>query len=215
MACIRSSRLCLWSSVFFVLFVFLLALHPAAADPLKAYTEKLQKDGGIVEVPQEIVDELLPLGYRYPEISRAYLLSLLLGSRPQDLIAAKPAEMDWVEYAGILFAYKNQKVLMKTISSGAKKTVEVQTEHGELLTLRSREEVLLKVRKADPRIVSHLKKRIGLLDEEVLGLLVLARLRGFPEERLEEIEEPLGQKQREEFRGALTFLDRLAGVTGQ
>ena len=164
---------------------FALTLSPVHAAPgpddlRSIYAAELAAKTSALDVPQATYDELTSLGYKYIDIANAHAhaLSILLESPTKEIVGFKPKDMAWKDLAAKLIAYKEQRKLMQTLDTGGGYvTLAVQTQDGATVTLASKEDVLLKLRQADPTAVTSMKSA-GLAEEAILGLLAVAEIHG-------------------------------------
>ncbi len=185
----------------------------SAPDDLRQiYLTQLKAKSVQLDVPQSVLDELMPLGYRYFDIRNAYVLSVLLDSSPAAVIRFKPAEQAWTSFAAQMISYKDQRQLMSALDRQGRPQ-SIQGIDGATIVLATKEDVLTKVCLTAPVVVSVIKAK-GLAEEEILGLLTLARLRGISDEQLVQ-DVGLASAQpgwKDGIRSALARLDEAAGA---
>lgn len=185
---------------------------PAVEDLRKVYNQELQGNMSVIDVPQALIDELLPQGYLYPDIRNAYVLSLVLESSTRELIKLKPKDLSWTDFAARLVEYKAQRKIMNALDKQGT-PLDVALSDGTTAQVASKEDVLLKVRHADPALLVR-TKACGITEEETLGLIVLIGLHGATERQLTvEILFASGNPGwREEIQGILAKLDIAVGL---
>ena len=129
-----------------------------------------------VSVPQAVYDELAGHGYTYPEIARAYNLSLTLGSSPLEIIKFRPKDLPWDEYATTLQTYKKLRRVMKAVDDAAKTGIALTTAEGfDLTNVATKQDVIVRLHGADPGATTSIKTS-SYTDEQALALMTMARL---------------------------------------
>jgi hypothetical protein len=187
---------------------------PGPDDLRTIYAAELTAKTTTLDVPQAVYDELAGLGYQYIDIANAHALSILLASPAKEIVEFKPKDMPWQDLAANLIAYKEQRKIMKTLDAGGGYvTLQVQAQDGGTVTLAAKEDVLVKLRQADPTAVARMKTA-GLAEEGILGLLVMAEFHGVAGQELAaEIEQAKDRPQwQSDLAAVLANLDKAVGL---